>query len=124
MRAERERCIAEVDALLATGSLGHNQIGYRRHSIEDALARGEWERALAHASTLEDYARAEPLPYIDFLVARCRVLAGLASRPDDPRLRDELARLRAEALRAHWPIAWPTPGAGESALRDAPRRAQ
>ena len=65
--------------------------------------------ALAHAAALERYAAAEPLPYSDFLVARARVLVGLAARPADPMLRAELSKLRAEAARVRWPIDWPGP---------------
>jgi hypothetical protein len=75
--------------------------------MDDALALGEWPRALAHAAALESYTAAEPLPYSDFLIARARVLAGLAARPADPTLAAELLRLRAEAARARWPIDWP-----------------
>ncbi len=104
---ERERCRAEAEALLALGCVAHNPIGYYRHSIEDALARGEWPRVLEHAAALEDYTRAEPLPYTDLTIARARVLVGLASHPDDPELHEELGRLRAEADRVRWPIGWP-----------------
>ena len=106
---ERERDRAEAEALLAQGCASHNHIGYHRIGIEDALARGEWPRALAHAAALERYSAAEPLPYSDFLIARARVLVGLAARPADPALLAELARLRAEAARVRWPIDWPDP---------------
>jgi len=104
---DRERCRAEAEALLAQGCVGHNAIGYHRYGIEDALARGEWARGLEHAAALEAYTRAEPLPYSDFLIARARVLAGLAARPEDRALQAELSRLRAEAERVRWPIGWP-----------------
>jgi tetratricopeptide (TPR) repeat protein len=104
---ERELCRNEAEALLADGCIGHNVIGYHHHGMEDAICRGEWERALGHAAWLEVHTRDEPLPYADFLVARARVLAGLASRPDDPSLHDELSRLRAEAERVDWRIDWP-----------------
>jgi tetratricopeptide (TPR) repeat protein len=103
----REQCRAEAEALLAQGCVGHNPIGYYRYAIEDAIARGEWSRGLEHAAALEAYSRAEPLPYSDFLIARGRVLVGLASRPEDPVLHEDLARLVAEAERVRWPIAWP-----------------
>lgn len=103
---ERDACRSEAEALIAAGCIGHNVIFYHRHEIENALVRCEWPRAIAHAAALERYTRPEPLPYVDFLVARCRVLAGLAARPGAPELRTELARLRAEADRLDWPIGW------------------
>ncbi len=54
--------------------------------------------------------------YTDFLVARGRVLVGLASRPDDLALRAEMAGLRAEAERLRWPIGWPGVGTATAAL--------
>lgn len=104
---EREACRAEAEALIAEGCIGHSVIFFHRHAIEDALFRSEWARALAHAEALEVATRVEPLPYADYLVARCRVLAGLAARPEAPDLRAGLARLRAEAERLRWPIGWP-----------------
>ncbi len=105
---ERERARAEAEAVLAQGCASHNHIGYHRIGIEDALARGEWARGLDHAAALESYTAAEPLPYSDFLIARARVLIGLAARPADPALLVELSRLRAEAARVRWPIGWPS----------------
>jgi tetratricopeptide (TPR) repeat protein len=114
---DRARCRAEAEALLAEGLIGHNVIGYHRQGMEDALERGEWSRGLRHASALEAYTRPEPLPYADFLIARYRALTGLASRPGERALHDELARLRGEAERLRWPISWP-----EWALRAASQR--
>jgi tetratricopeptide (TPR) repeat protein len=104
---ERERGEAEASDLFASGSIAHNQIGYRRHVIEDAIARRDWPRALAHAAALEEYTRAEPLPSCDFIIARARVIAALAAQPEDPDSLRELARLKDEAARLDWPITWP-----------------
>jgi hypothetical protein len=112
----REQCRAEAEALLAQGCVGHNAIGYYRYGIEDALARREWSGVLEHAAALESYTSAEPLPYSGFLIARGRVLVGLASRPEDPALRRELDRLIAEAQRVRWPIAWPAWIAGAASV--------
>jgi ATP/maltotriose-dependent transcriptional regulator MalT len=107
---ERERCRTEAETLLAQRVVSHNVINYYRHGIDDALARGEWARALEHATALEAYTQAEPLPYSDLLIARARVLVRLASRPDERAVHGELARLRAEAERVRWPIGWSAAG--------------
>ena len=76
----------------------------------EAVAR--WRRHLSgerrlSPKTLEAYTRDEPLPYVEFLIARGRVLAALGEQPADAAAHAELARLRAEAVRLRWPIAWP-----------------
>jgi hypothetical protein len=83
---ERERDRAEAETLLAQGGASHNHIGYHRIGMDDALARGEWPRALAHAAALESYTAAEPLPYSDFLVAR--------ASPGRARARPQIRRSR------------------------------
>jgi ATP/maltotriose-dependent transcriptional regulator MalT len=108
---ERERCRAEAETLLAQRVTSHNVFNHYRHGIEDALVRGEWARALEHATALETYTRPEPLPFSDFLIARARTLVGLVSHPEDRTLHEELSRLRAEAERARWPIDWTTAAA-------------
>ncbi len=110
---ERERCREEAEALLAEGGVGHGPIAYQRLGIEDALARGEWERARTHATALATYTRDEPLPYTDFLIARGRALADLGANPRNTVALAEIGRLKVEAKRLGWPIAWPgTPDAG------------
>jgi hypothetical protein len=110
--AERERARARAEAFLEEGGVGHSPIGYHRIGIDDTLVRGEWERARAHAAALEAYTRDEPLPYVDFLVARARVLAALGEKPTDAAARAELTRLQTEAARLKWPIDWPGATAG------------
>jgi class 3 adenylate cyclase/tetratricopeptide (TPR) repeat protein len=103
---ERERDREEAEVILAKGCLSHNHIGYHRFGIDDALERGEWKRAIAHAAALEAYTAAEPLPYCDFLVARARTLVGLVENPDDVALQRDLARLQEAARSLRWPIGW------------------
>jgi class 3 adenylate cyclase/tetratricopeptide (TPR) repeat protein len=111
---ERARDRAEAEAILAAGCLSHNHIGYHRSGIEDALERGEWTRALAHAAALESYTAAEPLPYCDFLVARARTLVGLVAKPEDVALQRDLARLEEKAHALRWPIGWSVASAANS----------
>jgi len=103
----REDYAAEAEALLEQGCVGHSHIAYYRLSIEDAIARKEWHRALAHVSAMASYTRREPLPYTDFLMARGRALVALAARPDDRARREEIVELRAQAQRLRWHLTWP-----------------
>ena len=105
---EREACRREAEALLAESRAGHHAILYHRYGIEDTIARGEWARARTHAEALDEYTRAERLPYSDFLIARARALAALGENPRDPAARAEVDRLKADADRLDWPIGWPT----------------
>ncbi len=109
---ERERCRDEVLAMLGQRALGHSQIGFHRLGIDDALARGEWGRAREHADTLEALTRDEPLPYVDFLIARGRSLAALGENPGERAARAEVERLKREAARIDWRIGWPDPAPG------------
>ena len=111
---DRQRDRAEAEAIFAGGCLSHNHIGYHRFGIDDALGRGEWERARRHAAALEKYTAAEPLPYCDFLVARARTLIGLIENPDDGALQSELARLSEEARKLRWPIGWSVAGSANT----------
>lgn len=104
---EREACINEAESILRGAAISHNHVAFRRNAIEDGIARGQWDEVRRQAAALEAYTRAEPLPYCEFLIVRARTLAALAERPEDPALRAELARLRAEADRLAWPIGWP-----------------
>ncbi len=106
-RNEREASRREAEALLAQTCVGHNSISYHRCGIEDTLARGEWARARAHAEALDDYTRAERLPFADLLIARGRALAALGEDPRDVPARAEVLRLKREAERIDWRIGWP-----------------
>jgi hypothetical protein len=110
---ERADCIAEAESLLKGAAISHNHVAFRRNAIEDGIARGQWEQVLRQAAALEEYTRAEPLPYCQFIVTRARALVSLAEHPDDATLRTKVAGLRAEAERLAWPIGWPAWAPGD-----------
>ena len=91
--------LAEADELLAPGAIGHNHLLFRRDAIEACLHVGAWDGADRHATALEDYARREPSPWTDFVVARGRTLAAQGRGVDGPTLMAGLLRLRGEAER-------------------------
>ena len=67
--------------------------------MEACLQMGEWNEVDRYARALEDYTSAEPLPYIDFLIAHGRALAAFGRGNRDEATMQELKRLRDEAVR-------------------------
>ena len=98
--AEREALLAEGAQMLARGAVGHNHLWFHRDAIEAYLAAGDAEGMLRHAAALEDYTRAEPLPWSTLFAARGRLLAGALRKPIDEGLRDALTRMRSELSNA------------------------
>lgn len=90
----QRRYLTEAEDLLATGCVSHNHFFVRKDAIETCLAWRDWDSAEHHASALEHYARHEPLPWSDFVIARARALAahGRSQRSDE--LTRELTRLQ------------------------------
>jgi Double zinc ribbon len=81
---ERRPAVAEAEALLAGGSVSHNDFFSCRAGIEAALATQDWSAAERYAAALEDHTRAEPLPFADFIIARGRTLAAWGRGERDP----------------------------------------
>ena len=73
--AERHALLAEGEAIIRAGCVGHNPPSFYRDAIEVCLDLGEFREATRHAAALEDYTRPEPLPWADFYIARGRALA-------------------------------------------------
>jgi len=97
--AERAELLAMAEQVLKRGSVGHSHLWFYRDAIEASLAAGEAAAALRYAAALEDYTRAEPLPWADLFIARGRALAAALGGPADDALRAELAHI-ADALRS------------------------
>lgn len=71
---ERRECLAEGEALLARGAVGHNHLWFYRDAIEVMLDCGDRGGALRYAAALEAYCSSEPLPWATLFSRRARVL--------------------------------------------------
>jgi hypothetical protein len=85
--------------MLGRGAVGHNHLWFYRDAIEALLSAGDGAGALTYVVALEDYTRAEPLPWSDLFAKRGRLLAG-ALRGIDEDIRAELTRIRFSLERA------------------------
>jgi hypothetical protein len=65
--------------------------------MEACLETGDWNETERYASALEEYTRAEPLPWTDFLIERGRALAAYGRGDRSAKTRETLSRLQALA---------------------------
>jgi tetratricopeptide (TPR) repeat protein len=70
--AERDDALAEGEAILQRGAVGHNHLWFRRYAIEAHLKAEDWIEAERHAQALEDYTSPEALPWADYFIAHGR----------------------------------------------------
>ena len=98
--AEARGALAEAEAVLAKGCVGHNYFWFYRDAIETSLRARRWAEALRYAQALADYTAAEPLPWSDFNIARARALAAFGHGDRGIPLQAELAALRGQAVAA------------------------
>ena len=79
LSAENERqchqALAEAEALLDAGSVGHNYLNFYEDAMEACLQIGAWDEVERYAQALQDYTRSQPLPRSDYFIARGRALA-------------------------------------------------
>ena len=75
----RDQALVEGQQLLDAGAPSYNHFLFRRDAIEVCLGIAAWGCAERHAAALEDFARPEPTPWTDYIVARGRALAALAA---------------------------------------------
>lgn len=98
--SRRAEALAEGEALLARGCVGHNHYRFRCYAIDACLAAGEHGEARRHGDALQSYTAEEPTPWSDFIIARAHALCDAAEgRGDAARLGD--LRRAAEAARLH-----------------------
>jgi tetratricopeptide (TPR) repeat protein len=103
----RRRALADGEAILRQGAVGHNHLRFYPDAMATALDLGDWDEAERYAAALEEYTRAEPLPWSDFFAARGRALATLGRGQRSKELRREFERLVAEADRLDYRTARP-----------------
>lgn len=97
--ARRRAMLAEAEALLARGCVGHNYFRFYRNAMQACLNAEEHNEAARFADALEAYTVPEPTPWSDFHVARTRAILDVArgrARPDI--LQDIGRRAKAAAL--------------------------
>ena len=93
----RRSALSEAEELLRGDSTSHNFLGFYPRAMQTCLQTGEWNEVDRYAQALEYYTSAEPLPYIDFLIARGRALAAFGRGNRDDATVQELQRLHDEA---------------------------
>ena len=96
---ERAALLAEGKEILRRGALGHNHLKFYRDAIEALLSAGDGAGALEYVAALEDYTRAEPLPWSDLFAKRGRLLARALQGIDED-IRAELTGIRSSLERA------------------------
>ena len=92
--------LPEGERILARGCVFHNYFWFYRDAIEVALGTADWDAVERHASALEQFTHAEPVPWTSFFVARGRALSAYARGERDRATLQQLECLRAEADRA------------------------
>ncbi|MBW2376740.1 MAG: AAA family ATPase [Deltaproteobacteria bacterium] len=95
----RRSVLSEAEELLRGDNISHNYLGFYPRAMETCLQVGERDEVDRYAQALEDYTSAEPLPYIDFLIARGRALAACGRGNRDDATMQDLQRLRDKAER-------------------------
>ena len=115
---QRHSALKEGQELLVGKSISHNHLWFYRDAMETCLDMAEWDEVEGYAAGLEDYTRAEPFPWSEFVIARGRALAAFGRGSRDNATMQELRRLRDEAERLRFKFALP---ALEKALSTAIR---
>ena len=95
--ARRKEAIAEAEAMLAEGCVGHNHLWLRRYAIEANLSAGAWSEVKRHADALEAFTRPEPLPWADFFIRWGRAVADWHTSERTAALDGELRALSSAA---------------------------
>lgn len=72
--AYRLALVDEGSALIADDRLAHNTLFFGMNAIDCCLEDGNLSAARNHATALETNFREDPLPFVDFIVARARAL--------------------------------------------------
>lgn len=102
--ADLAAAIADGERALAPGCPAHCHFWFRRYAIDAALAHGDFACALAQADALAGVTHAEPVPWVDLVVARARALAAAGRGRGDAAT---LAACRARAAEMHADFALP-----------------
>ena len=104
---DRRAALAQAESIIGQGCVSHNQLWFYPDAIDVALELFDFDAAERYVSALEDFTRAEPLPWSDFFVARGRALIAIARGPSDPDIRAALQRLLQQGEQFGYAMALP-----------------
>jgi tetratricopeptide (TPR) repeat protein len=105
---ETRQALAEGEAIIRAGSVGHNPLRFYPDAIDASLGLRDWDEADRYVDALEQFTRPEPLPWSDFFIARGRVLAALGRSGRGAGMKRELQRLVAQARWLEYRTALPS----------------
>jgi hypothetical protein len=95
---ERRALLAEGEEMLGRGAVGHNHLWFHRDAIEAFLSASDRDGVMHHVAALENYTRAEPLPWSEVFAARGRALARILQGGVRDGLHADLISIRATLL--------------------------
>jgi tetratricopeptide (TPR) repeat protein len=90
--ARQRAAFERGEALLRETGLSHNHIWFRLYAIEWALENRDWAEIERQTGRLLQYTAAEPLPFVELLIARAQAMMKLVRMPDDD---DAITQFRA-----------------------------
>jgi hypothetical protein len=96
---EQDDALAEAEAIIQSGCVGHNQPFFFRDAIEVMLDRGDWNDVSRYADALAAFPPSETLPWSEYYSARARGLTAWEQGARDDEAVATLNRLRDEAQR-------------------------
>jgi tetratricopeptide (TPR) repeat protein len=92
--------------MLVNARLAHNDIFFRKAAIDWGIGACDWALVNRMSEELHDLTEDEPMPYVDYYVARARALEALHHNPDDAQATQALSGLNDQAaaidLRPFW----------------------
>ncbi len=95
--ARRHAVLAQGEALLAKGCVGHNYFRFYQNAMQASLNAREWDEASRFADALAAYTAKEPTPWSDFYIERTRVLVAAGRGKDQT---DAIAAIHRRAREA------------------------
>ena len=94
---KRDWALKQGETLLQGSCVSHNYLHFYQNAIELSLSTRNWDAAERYAQLLQDYTQLQPLPWSEFYIAVGRQLAAFGRGQRDPKTRQQLGKLQAEA---------------------------
>ncbi|UPJ62888.1 adenylate/guanylate cyclase domain-containing protein [Bradyrhizobium sp. 191] len=114
---ELQTALAEGEDILRKGAVAHNHLWFFRYAVEASLHSQDWKGAERYSAALEDFTRAEPLPWANFFVRYGRTVCALGRGRSEQVTTWQLRDLLVEAERLGI-----GPALGPLALVERPRQ--